>query len=174
MRKVEKKMELLFDEKSITEALQKIYLDIKVYLSSINEEVHFITILKEGIHFSVDLSKKLYDYDLIFDYIFLKNVNPDNRELAIEKDIFLPVKNRKVIVCSVLTRTGYELSFIENYLKIRGASEIKTVSLICKQETHKKPDFYFFEIPNDYYLVGYGLGYNERYRNLQKIYRLII
>ncbi|MCS7243283.1 MAG: hypothetical protein RMJ36_00900 [Candidatus Calescibacterium sp.] len=165
-------MELLFDRISINKALDKIFTDIKCYLSDISGDVHFITILKEGIHFSVDLSKMLNEYDLIFDYIFLENINPDNRELAIEKDIFLPVKNKRVIVCSVLTRSGYELSFMENYLRIRGALEVKTVSLICKEGANKKPDFYFFEVPSSYYLVGYGLGFDEKYRNLEGIYKL--
>lgn len=173
-------MELVFNNLEIKKAILNLSSKISEYLSKISskisykisDSVHFITILKEGIHFSVDLSKALSDYDLILDYIFLENINPENRELAIEKDIFLPVKNKVVIVCSVLTRTGYEITFIENYLKIRGAKDIKTVSLICKEGTLKKPDFYHFTVPDGYYLVGYGLDYHEKYRNLENIYKI--
>lgn len=163
-------MKKLYNYQEIENAIDFLANSLKKYI--LDQEVHFITILKEGIHFSVDLAKKLQDHLLIFDYIFLENVNPSNRELAIEKDIFLPIKNKIVIVCSVLTRTGYEISFIHDYLKIRGAKEVKTVSLVCKDNCHKKPDFYYFSVPQEYYLVGYGLDYQEKYRNLNEIYKL--
>lgn len=166
-------MEELYTYNEIEKAIKVLSKKIENYVKNLDdEEIHFVTILKEGIHFSVDLAKKLQTYPLIFDYIFLENVNPHNRELAIEKDIFLPVKNKIVIVCSVLTRTGYEISFIQNYLKIRGAKEVKTVSLICKDNSFNKPDFYYFTVPEDYYLIGYGLDYQEKYRNLNSIYKL--
>ncbi|MFN3478423.1 MAG: phosphoribosyltransferase family protein, partial [bacterium] len=138
-------MKKLYTYREIENAIDSLANSLKKYI--LDQEVHFITILKEGVHFSVDLAKKLQDHLLIFDYIFLENVNPSNRELAIEKDIFLPIKNKIVIVCSVLTRTGYEISFIHDYLKIRGAKEVKTVSLVCKDNCHRKPDFYYFSVP---------------------------
>lgn len=167
----------LFSKAEIQKAVDELSLQISKYidehLKNLNE-IHFITILKEGIHFSTDLSLRLQKYPLIFDYIFLENVNPENRELAIEKDIFLSVKNRVIFVCSVLTRTGYELNFIENYLKIRGALQVKTISLISKENSSKKPDFYYFTVPQDYFLVGYGLDYQEKYRNLNEIFKINI
>jgi len=165
-------MKLLFSKSEIEKAIEFLAKSLSSYLDSLNEEVHFITILKEGLHFSVDLSKKLENFDLIFDYVFLENVNPFSRELAINKDIFLPVKDKRVIVCSVLTRSGYEINFIDNYLKIRGAFEVKTISLICKEQAKIKPDYYYFTISNDYYLVGYGLDYNNKYMNLEDIYAI--
>lgn len=162
-------MRLLLSKNQIRDSVKKIAYEISNYFS-FQDEIHFITILKEGIHFSVDLAKYLENYNLVFDYIFLENINPQSRELAIQKDIFLPVKNKKVIVCTVLTRTGYEISFIENYLKIREAREVKTVSLICKDGAHKKPDFFSVIVNSDYYLVGYGLDYHEKYRNLEEVY----
>ncbi|MEN3014603.1 MAG: phosphoribosyltransferase family protein [bacterium] len=165
-------MQLVFSKDQIKQAIQKIADQVSEYLEQVQEDVHFVTVLREGIHFSIDLAQKLEKYSLIFDYIFLENVNPNNRELAIEKDIFLPVKDKTVLLCSVLIRTGYEISFIENYLRIRGCKQIKTVSLICKKGAYKKPDFYYFLTEPSDYLVGYGLDYNEKYRNLQEIYKI--
>jgi len=165
-------MNLIFSSSQIEEALSELSLRLSSYLDSLGREVHFVTILKEGLHFSVDLSKRLENYDLIFDYVFLENVGSFHRELAINKDIFLPVKEKVVVVCSVLTRSGYEIGFIENYLKIRGAYDVKVVSLICKENSSRKPDYYYFTISDEFYLVGYGLDYNGKYMNLQDIYAI--
>ena len=136
---------------------------------------YFITIMKEGIPFSVDLAKKI-KHNLVFDYIFLEKVFEYNtvKELAIKKDVFLPVNNKNVIVCATVIYTGYEVNFIKEALKIRGAKSIFIVSLILKKSSNTiiKPDFYYFDIEGSDFLVGYGLGYNEKHRNLNSIYKL--
>ncbi|MGB9638195.1 MAG: phosphoribosyltransferase [bacterium] len=140
------------------------------------DEWYFITIMKEGIPFSVDLAKQIR-HNLVFDYIFLEKVYEYNniKELAIKKDVFLPVNNKNVIVCATVIYTGYEVNFIKEALKIRGAKSIFIVSLILKESSNTiiKPDFYYFNIKGDDFLVGYGLAYNEKYRNLNSIYKLV-
>ena len=138
---------------------------------------YFITVMKEGIPFSVDLAKKIR-HDLVFDYIFLEKVFEFNtmKELAIKKDVFLPVNNKNVIVCATVIYTGYEVNFIREALKIRGAKSIVIVSLILKEYFSGlvKPDFYYFNISGNDFLVGYGLAYNEKHRNLRSIYRVVL
>jgi hypoxanthine phosphoribosyltransferase len=81
-----------------------------------------------------------------------------------------------VIVCATVIHTGYEVNFIKEALRIRGARSIFIVSLVLKQypNTIVKPDFYYFDIEGTEFLVGYGLGYNEKYRNLNSIYKLVL
>ena len=168
----------LISEEEIQKGVSYIANKLNSFLDeNYEDEWYFITVMKEGIPFSVDLSKQIR-HNLIFDYIFLEKIfEYDNiKELAIKKDIFLPVNNKNVIVCATVIHTGYEVNFIKEALRIRGAKSIFVVSLVLKQYPNSivKPDFYYFDIEGTEFLVGYGLGYNEKYRNLNSIYKLAL
>lgn len=89
---------------------------------------------------------------------------------VIKKDLSADIKGRHVLILEDIYDTGNSLSFTYQYLLDREPASIKICTLLDKPERRKpgitlKPDYVGFTIP-DAFVVGYGLDYNEKYRNL--------
>lgn len=92
-------------------------------------------------------------------------------KLRIKKDLDRDVKGRDVIVVEDIIDSGFTLANLKVLLKERGASSVCIVTLLNKlgrREYDIEPDFNCFDIENEF-VVGYGLDYSERYRNLPYI-----
>ena len=84
------------------------------------------------------------------------------------------VRGRKVVVVEDIVDTGITLSSIVRRIREKGAESVKMCALLDKPSRRVvdvKPDYVGFTIP-DYFVVGYGLDYNGRYRELPEIYRI--
>jgi hypoxanthine phosphoribosyltransferase len=84
------------------------------------------------------------------------------------KDLDVPVEGRDIIVVEDIVDTGLTLSYLLANLKSRGAASVKLVALLDKYERREREvqiDYLGFQIP-DHFVVGYGLDFAERYRNL--------
>ena len=93
-------------------------------------------------------------------------------ELILGKEI--DVKDRHVLLIEDIVDTGHTCDFLMDYVRSRGAASIKLVCLLYKPDTHSGknlPDYVGFEIPPAF-VVGYGLDYAQRGRELNAIYRL--
>ena len=89
-------------------------------------------------------------------------------EVRIVKDLDVPVEGRDILIVEDIVDTGLTLSFLINSLHQRGARSVKLAALLDKWERRErevKIDYCGFRIP-DAFVVGYGLDYAERYRNL--------
>src|SRR5438876_12428244 len=89
-------------------------------------------------------------------------------EVRIMKDLDVPIEGRDILVVEDIVDTGLTLSYLLTNLKSRGAASVKLVALLDKFERREKDvtiDYLGFKIP-DAFVVGYGLDYAERYRNL--------
>ncbi len=92
-------------------------------------------------------------------------------KLTIRKDLDRDVRGRDVIVVEDIIDSGFTLANLRALLLERGAASVAIVTLLDKKERREydiTPDFVGFEIENEF-VVGYGLDYNERYRNLPYI-----
>jgi hypoxanthine phosphoribosyltransferase len=92
-------------------------------------------------------------------------------EVKILKDLDEPLEGRDIILVEDILDTGLTLSYLAQNFRARGATSIKIVALLNKPERRKvdvTPDYVGFEIP-DKFVVGYGLDFGERYRNLPYI-----
>ena len=92
-------------------------------------------------------------------------------EVRILKDLDVPVEGRDLIVVEDIVDTGLTLSYLLANLKSRGAASVKLVALLDKYERREREveiDYLGFRIP-DHFVVGYGLDFAERYRNLPYI-----
>ena len=90
------------------------------------------------------------------------------------KSLDLNIENRSVIVVEDIIDSGMSIEFIHNYLQDFKPKDISIVSLLAKKNISKinfKIDFIGFEISSEF-VVGYGLDYNQRFRNLDSIYKL--
>jgi hypoxanthine phosphoribosyltransferase len=92
-------------------------------------------------------------------------------EVRIVKDLDVPVDGRDILIVEDIVDTGLTLSFLIGSLHQRGARSVKLAALLDKHERRErdvKIDYCGFQIP-DAFVVGYGLDYAERYRNLPYI-----
>ena len=92
-------------------------------------------------------------------------------EVRLVKDLDRSISGRDVLVVEDIVDTGSTLSYLKNNLMQRGASSLRLVALLDKPSRRKVPltvDYSCFEVP-DAFVVGYGLDYNEKYRNLPDI-----
>ena len=88
----------------------------------------------------------------------------------VSKDLSCDIKGRHVLILEDIFDTGNSLEFIVNHLKIKEPASLKICTLLDKPERRKcgvtvKADYTGFVIPNEF-VVGYGLDFNEGYRNL--------
>ena len=132
-----------------------------------------IGVLKGACFFLSDLLRAI-DIPLGIEFIAISSYGSSTRtsgEVRILKDLDVPVENRHIIVVEDIVDTGLTLSYLLANLKSRGAASVKLVALLDKSERREREvviDYLGFEIP-DHFVVGYGLDFAERYRNLPYI-----
>lgn len=94
--------------------------------------------------------------------------------IVMSKSLDLDIENRSIIIVEDIIDSGMSIEFIYNYLNDFKPKDISIVSLLAKKSISKlnfKIDFIGFEISSEF-VVGYGLDYNQRFRNLDSIYKL--
>ena len=91
--------------------------------------------------------------------------------VRILKDLDIDISNRHVLVVEDILDSGLTLSWLLGNLRSRGAASVEVLTLLRKPEAakvHIEPKYVGFDIPNEF-VVGYGLDYAEKYRNLRDI-----
>ena len=166
-------------EKFITE--EQISERIKLLSEEINEyykgkEILIICLLKGALVFTSDLIRKL-NVPVELDFIRASSYNDktySQGKVDILDDIKLEIKGKNVLIIDDIIDTGYTLKEIIDHLKERAAKTISICTLFDKPARRKTDitvDFVGFEI-EDEFIIGYGLDYNQKYRNLPYIGRL--
>jgi len=129
-----------------------------------------IGVLKGACFFLSDLLRAI-DIPLNIEFMAISSYGSSTRtsgEVRILKDLDVPIENRHIIVVEDIVDTGLTLSYLLANLKSRGAASVKLVALLDKFERREREveiDYLGFKIP-DAFVVGYGLDFAERYRNL--------
>ncbi len=85
------------------------------------------------------------------------------------------VKGRDVIVVEDIVDTGKTVGFVDNYLRVKGATSVEVASLLYKPHPEKsapRPKYLGFELPSESFVVGWGLDFNEKMRNLPGVFEL--
>jgi hypoxanthine phosphoribosyltransferase len=129
-----------------------------------------IGVLKGACFFLSDLLRAI-DLPLGIEFMAISSYGSSTRtsgEVRILKDLDVAIENRHIIVVEDIVDTGLTLSYLLANLKSRGAASVKLVALLDKFERREREvaiDYLGFEIP-DHFVVGYGLDFAERYRNL--------
>ena len=132
-----------------------------------------IGILKGAMPFMSDLMKRVDAY-IEMDYMDVSsygNATVSSGEVKILKDLNTSIEGRDVIILEDIIDSGLTLSYLVNLFKSRKANSIKIVTLLDKPSGRKvdlSADLVGFEVP-DGFVVGYGLDYAEKYRNLPYI-----
>lgn len=130
----------------------------------------FVSILKGGGFFLADLVREM-NLDLTLDYIAASSYGEGTESsgnVRILKDLSAPIDDKDVIIVEDIIDTGYTLKAICDMFKARKASSVKVCVLLDKPDRRKvdvSVDYLGFTIP-DLFVVGYGIDFAERYRNL--------
>ena len=91
--------------------------------------------------------------------------------VKINKDLETDIDGKDIIIVEDIVDSGVTLNYLEGYLKSRGAASVKLCSLLDKPEGRRvdiKADYVGFTV-DDRFIVGYGLDYDQKYRNLPYI-----
>lgn len=129
-----------------------------------------ICVLKGAVPFMADLIRQM-DIPCEMDFMAVSSYGSSTQSsgvVRILKDLDTPVQNRHVIVVEDIMDSGLTLSRLVELLKHRDAASVKVVTLLDKPDRRKvdiSPDYSGFTIPDEF-VVGYGLDYAEKYRNL--------
>ena len=129
-----------------------------------------VAVLKGACIFASDLMRAI-DMPLGIEFIAISSYGGAMRssgEVRIVKDLDVAVEGRDILVIEDIVDTGLTLSYLLNTLHTRGAATVKLAALLDKHERREREvaiDYLGFRI-SDHFVVGYGLDYAERYRNL--------
>jgi len=132
-----------------------------------------IGVLKGACTFLSDLMRAA-DIPLVVEFMAISSYGASMRtsgEVRILKDLDVAIEGRHILVVEDIVDTGLTLNYLLANLKSRGAASVKLAALLDKFERREKEvpiDYLGFQIP-DKFVVGYGLDYAERYRNLPYI-----
>ncbi|HSS76994.1 MAG TPA: hypoxanthine phosphoribosyltransferase [Thermoanaerobaculia bacterium] len=129
-------------------------------------------VLKGSVFFMVDLLKRL-KVPLAIDFFQTSSYGSSTSpgEVRIRKDLDLSIRGKDVLLIEDIVDTGYTLRTILDLLRFRGARSVRLCALLDKaaaREVDVRIDYRGFEIEK-LFVVGYGLDFDERYRNLPYI-----
>lgn len=134
------------------------------------KELHIICILKGSIFFTCELAKRL-TIPVTLDFMSVSSYGSDTKSsgvIKIAKDLDESILGRDILVIEDIVDSGNTLSYLLEMLQSRKPSSMKLCTLLDKPERRRKPvhvDYTGFEIPDEF-VVGYGLDYAQKYRNL--------
>ena len=138
------------------------------------EELALICVLKGGVMFMCDLAKRL-NLNVRLDFMSVSSYGSQTKSsgvVKIIKDLDDSIDGKNVLVVEDIIDSGNTLSYLMDILKKRGPKSIKLCTLLDKPSRREKKDVFVdyvcFEI-EDKFVVGYGLDYDQRYRNLPYI-----
>ena len=137
------------------------------------KEVHLICILKGGVFFTCELAKRL-TVPVSLDFMSVSSYGADKSSgvVRIVKDLDEPLKGRDVLIVEDIIDSGRTLSYLIQVLNQREPASIRLCTLLDKPERRVKKqvkvDYTCFTIPDEF-VVGYGLDYAQKYRNLPYI-----
>lgn len=168
-KKVHKDIQqILFSEKDIENIVNSIAKNIEIDYN--NKDFIMLGLLKGSVVFMADLMRNI-NLDFAVDFMVVSsygNATESSGRVNILKDLSLPVDNKHILIVEDIVDTGRTLDFIKKYLYTKNARSVKICTLFNKPErrvTEITPDYVGVEIP-DKFIVGYGLDYAEKYRNL--------
>ena len=132
----------------------------------------FVGVLKGCFIFMADLMQNV-DISCSMDFMAVSSYSGTSSTGAVKinKDLSEDIAGRHLILVEDILDSGVTLNYLKSYLTVRQPASIRIATLLDKPARRRAPiaaDYSCFEVP-DAFVVGYGLDYNERYRNLPYI-----
>ena len=139
----------------------------------VGREPVVIGVLKGSVPFLADLTRHL-PHRIETDFLALTRFGHDGR-VSIAMDISIPVIDRPVLIVEDIVDTGLTLATLRKMLTAKGAAEVRTVALLDKTTrriVEVPVEYRGFEV-GDEFLLGYGLDWNGRYRNVRSLWAVM-
>ena len=159
---------ILFSEEQLRERVRQ--LGAQITEDYAGEELVLVCILRGSYIFMADLSRAI-DLPLSADFIALSSYGggtSSSGQVELRKDLSDPVEGKHLLIVEDILDSGNTLYYLTNLLRTRHPASVRICTLLNKPERREKdihPDYVGFTIP-DAFVVGYGLDYAEKYRNL--------
>jgi len=137
------------------------------------DEIHLVAVLKGGFMFMADLVRAMSER-VTMDFMAVSSYGKgttSSGQVRVLKDLDSNLEGRHIIVVEDIVDTGLTLHYLQDLLKARAPRSMKTACLLSKPSRRKvdvQVDYIGFTI-EDHFVVGYGLDYAEKYRNLPHI-----
>jgi hypoxanthine phosphoribosyltransferase len=136
------------------------------------QRIMLVGVLKGAAIFVADLARAI-TVDCTFDFLAVSSYGMATSSSAVRliKDVDQPIEGRNVILVEDILDTGRTLCYLKNMLLAQGPATLKIAAFLDKPERrlcHIQADYVGFSIPNRF-VVGYGMDFAERYRNLPDI-----
>ncbi|MDE7249722.1 MAG: hypoxanthine phosphoribosyltransferase [Lachnospiraceae bacterium] len=137
------------------------------------KQVHLVCVLKGGSFFMCELAKRI-TVPVSLDFMSVSSYGGETKSsgvVKIVKDLDEPLKDKDVIIIEDIVDSGRTLSYLMEMLRDRGPASLKLCTLLDKPDRRVvdvNVDYTGFQIPDEF-VVGYGLDYDQRYRNLPYI-----
>lgn len=135
-----------------------------------SERLHLVSVLKGGVFFLTDLARSIAG-EVSFDFIAVSSYGQDTHssgQVRLTRDLDSSIEGRAVIVVEDILDTGMTLQYLLRLFQQRKPKHLRVAVLLDKPDRRiaaVRADYVGFAIPNEF-VVGYGLDYAERYRNL--------
>lgn len=159
-------IKVLINEKELQKRISNLAKEIENDYK--DKEINLICILKGSIFFTTDLAKKIKK-NVHIDFLRVASYDGEKSgDIKLVANLLPSIKGKDIIIVEDIIDTGKTLKYITSYLKKLGPKSIKTCSLLDKPSrrlTNFETDYVGFKI-EDYFVIGYGLDYNQDYRNL--------
>lgn len=136
-----------------------------------DQRIVVVGLLRGSFVFIADLVRELRDRDVEVDFLEASSYGDgidSSREVRILKDLRGAIEGRNVLVVEDIVDTGHTLNHVMHLLESRNPAKIRTIALLDKptrREVDFRADWIGFEIPDEF-VVGYGIDYAQRNRNL--------
>jgi len=164
-------VEVMLTEEEVNKRIKEI--GDQVSKDYAGKNVHLICILKGGSFFMVELAKRI-TVPVSLDFMSVSSYGGETKSsgvVKIVKDLDEPLEGKDVLVVEDIVDSGRTLSYLLEMLKDRKPASIKLCTLLDKPDRRVvdvNVDYTGFTIPDEF-VVGYGLDYDQRYRNLPYI-----
>ncbi|MFI3236513.1 MAG: hypoxanthine phosphoribosyltransferase [Lachnospiraceae bacterium] len=165
------RIEVMLSEEEVDEKIKLLGEEISEFYAG--KEIHLICVLKGGVFFMCELAKRI-SVPLSMDFMSVSSYGADTKSsgvVKIVKDLDETIKGKHVIVVEDIIDSGNTLSYLLELLKDREPESLRLCTLLDKPERRVKDvDVHYtgFQIPDEF-VVGYGLDYEQKYRNLPYI-----
>ncbi|MCR5221755.1 MAG: hypoxanthine phosphoribosyltransferase [Lachnospiraceae bacterium] len=165
------KISVLLDEEKVDAKIREI--GERISKDYEGRTVHLVCVLKGATFFMCELAKRI-TVPVTIDFMSVSSYGNETKSsgvVRIVKDLDESIRDRHVIVVEDIVDSGNTLSYLLNILKERGPASLALCALLDKPERRVVDvavDYTGFEIP-DHFVVGYGLDYAQKYRNLPYI-----
>ena len=145
----------LINERDLTSRIEEVAKQIQKDFNG--EEITLICVLKGAAFFATELAKRI-ESSVLIDFIKVSSYKgtTSTGTLKFTLDISQEIENKNVLIVEDIVDTGRTLSYLKDYLSSKNPKSLNT------------PDYTCFDIP-DKFVIGYGLDFDEKYRNLPYI-----